>query len=223
LTMSQNNRREPIFNLPPLLLIVVGVLVGVYIWPQYVLKNSWDQLEFFLLFSFTPGFFYETDLGYAGDFSLNLFRMVSYSLSHGDWAHLGLNLIWLVIFGAPLIRQLGTIRFLLFWILTAALSALAHFAFHAHALIPLAGVVSGMMGAAARFGFYRLPGDWLLPMHHALMNKSIVVFIGVWLAANLAIGFSGIKFDENNIAWEAHIGGLIAGFVLIGLFVRRKN
>jgi len=153
-------------------------------------------------------------------------RLVSYSLLHGDWVHLGLNLIWLVIFGAPLIRQLGTIRFLLFWIFTAFLSALAHFAFHTTSPIPMigaSGVVSGLMGAAARFGFYR-GGEYLLPMRSALMNKSILVFIGVWLAANLAIGFETFIIDEgNSIAWQAHIGGLIAGFVLIGLFARKKK
>jgi len=54
------------------------------------------------------------------------------------------------------------------------------------------------------------------------MNKSIAVFIGVWLAANLAIGF-GVEIAGNTIAWQAHIGGLVAGFILIDLFVRKKG
>jgi len=223
--MSQSHQREPIFNLPPLLFIVVGALICVHLWPEYG-KSDQDKINFFFFFSFIPDFFYENDLGYADSFGLNLFRMVSYSLLHADWAHLNLNLIWLVIFGTPLIRQLGTIRFLLFWILTAALSALAHFAFHTTSSIPLvgaSGVVSAMMGAAARYGFYYVDGGILLPMHRALMNKSIAVFIGVWLAVNIFIGFGTVVIGENPIAWQAHIGGLIAGFVLIDLFVKKKK
>jgi len=251
---SHTNQHEPLFNLPSLLLVVVAMLIGLHLWVEYGL-NPWQRFNFFLKFGFTPLDFYDFHItgdpkfnnitqviltyvllfmgeGEWGEFGLNLMRLVSYSFLHGDLAHLGLNLIWLVIFGAPLCRRFGSMRFLLFWVVMAILSALVHFAFHLTSPVPMigaSGVVSGLMGVAARYGFYRgggvRGGGQLLSIAQALMNKDALVFISVWLIANLAIGF-GLNIptaQEANIAWEAHIGGLVAGFLLVGLFERRKH
>jgi len=248
--------REPIFNLPRILLLLVGVLISLHLWVEYGM-NDWQRIAFFWEFSFRPLEFYNFHItgdpkfggviqviltyilpfmgegGWEWDrFGLNMMRLVSYSFLHGDWTHLGLNLIWLVIFGAPLCRCLGAVRFLFFWVFMAALSALTHFTFQPHSPIPMigaSGVVSALMGVATRYGFYRDEAGHesrrLLPMHQALMNKSAFFFISIWLITNLAVGFGAAMpgMEEANIAWEAHIGGLVAGFVLIGLFKGRKN
>jgi len=230
---SSFNRREPVFNLPLIIMILTALLVGLHLWLHYGM-NPWQRAEFFWQYGFIPRFlhlmFQPPEFQLIDDFPFLsvLFSLVSYSFLHGDWLHLGFNLIWLIIFGAPLSQHLGNVRFLLFWLVTAILSALAHFAVHSTSpivMVGASGVVSALMGAAARYGFYRSHhrqdlSPSLLPMQRALMDKSSLSFLGGWLVVNLAVGLgmSVPGIEDANIAWEAHIGGLIAGFVLIGCF-----
>jgi len=235
---SQFNRREPVLNLPLTMLILVGGLLGVHLWVDYGLALP-QRAEFFWQFGFVPLFlhfmFQPPDILYINDYPFLsvCFSLLSYSFLHGDWVHLGFNLIWLVVFGTPLLRHLGAVRFLLFWGVMAVAGALAHFAFHSSSPIPMigaSGVVSGLMGAAVRYGFYRdLIGKNftrpLLPIGQALINKSALMLLGVWLLVNLAIGI-GLNVpgaEDKNIAWQAHIGGLLAGLLLIGLFDRKGH
>ncbi|SSZ40637.1 Rhomboid family [Bartonella grahamii] len=121
----------------------------------------------------------------------------------------------------------------------AVISILTYFTFHQESTISLIGAsgsVSGMMGAIARYGFSsgylavnaqneKLFGP-LLSIKKALCSKGMLVYMGVWLMADFIIGISSILFEENgiSIAWEAHIGGFLAGFLLVGFFdVSQKN
>jgi len=160
--------------------------------------------------------------------------VVSYSFLHGSWLHLGLNMIWFVIFGAPLANRIGIGRFLLLWVFTAILAALTHLMLHYSSTIPLigaSGAVSGIMGAAARYGFRRQAHNakpvfagHLLPVLQIFRERHVVVFIGIWLIINLASGFYSYLPEAglSAIAWEAHIGGLMAGFFAIGLLDKTR-
>ena len=96
---------------------------------------------------------------YSGQFPLDLYAFtspVTYSLLHGGWAHLAINMIWLAAFGSPLANRLGAARFVLFWVATSIAAAALHYVLHMTDQSPLvgaSGAISGMMGAAARFGF----------------------------------------------------------------------
>jgi membrane associated rhomboid family serine protease len=93
--------------------------------------------------------------------------------------------------------------------------------------------VSGMMGAAARFAFQ--PGGSLdfwrvrdhdpdripaAPLAVALRNPRVLTFVAVWFAINLifGVGSFAIAGYDQNIAWEAHVGGFVAGLLLFSLF-----
>jgi len=231
-------RREPLFNLPATMLFLVGGMLGLHLWLEYGMPIL-ERSEFFWRFGFVPLFFQaifqQPDFQYINDYPFLsvFFSLLSYSFLHGDWVHLGFNLIWLVIFGTPLLRHIGAWRFLLFWGVMAVASALAHFVFYNSSPIPMigaSGVVSGLMGAAVRYDFYRDLGGKnftyaLLPIGQALINKSALMLVGVWLLVNFAVGI-GLDVpgaEDKNIAWQAHIGGLVAGLLLIGLFDKKEK
>jgi membrane associated rhomboid family serine protease len=96
-------------------------------------------------------------------------------------------------------------------------------------LVGASGAISGMMGAAARFGF-RIDRDEgqpafagpILSIPAVFASRMAVTFLGVWLAVNLAMGLGFGAPDEGAIAWEAHIGGFLAGFLLVRVFDRRR-
>lgn len=226
----QPRRREPVFNLPSIVIWLIAACVGIHILRTMILSLEQDWW-LVIHFAFIP-------LRYSGEYLLDLYAFlgpVTYAFLHGGVAHLAVNLIWLAAFGSPLANRLGAPRFLLFWLFTALCAAGLHYALHPLDPTPLvgaSGAISGMMGAAARFGFAidRAAGrpafaGPILPMRTVFTHRTTVSFLLVWMVINLAMGFGFGEPGGARIAWEAHIGGFLAGFLLLFLFdpQRRRN
>ncbi|WP_375622142.1 MULTISPECIES: rhomboid family intramembrane serine protease [unclassified Bartonella] len=219
--------KEPLLNVPFIIVVLIAFCFCLYCISQYFFSHQVyvESLEFF---SFIPALFKRDPVAFC-------YTMVSYSFMHSSFKHVALNMVWLLVFGSPLARHFGVLRFLIFWVLTAVISVLTYFTFHQESTISLvgaSGAVSGMMGAIVRYG---LPsrylgvkefGGHLLSIKKALRSKGVLVYMSMWLIADFIIGISSILFEENgiSIAWEAHIGGFFAGFLLVGFFdVSQKN
>ena len=152
-------KREPIFNIPPVIIAVLAVLALVHVVRTYVLSEQQD-VEFLLTFAFIP-VRYDTSV-MLGDAlpggGADIWTFVTYAFIHADWTHLGVNAIWLLPFGSAVARRFGTIRFLAFFAVTAAAGAALHLATHAGEQFPMIGAsaaISGTMAAAMRFSFQR--------------------------------------------------------------------
>jgi membrane associated rhomboid family serine protease len=158
----------------------------------------------------------------------------TYALLHGSWAHVILNAAWLAGFGAPVARRCGAWRFAALLSLGAVAGGAAHVALYPLSVAPLIGAsagVSALTAAAARFVFApSLRERGLLvddeihlrprqSLAQVLANRRATLFIGVWLLTNALFGALGTPLDvaDAGIAWEAHLGGFLAGFVLFPL------
>jgi len=154
---------------------------------------------------------------------------VTYAFLHANWTHLILNGATLAAFGSPLARRFGAARFLAFFFVCALAGAAMHLAVHPYEVAPVIGAsaaISGTMAAIARFVFE--PRD-ALGLDHApkaapgfaalVSNRRAVVFLVSWFGVNFLIGaFPQIGGVSEAIAWEAHIGGFLAGLFLFSLF-----
>lgn len=220
--------RQPAINLPPLLIAALALLIGLYLIETYLLD---DETRYLLLYelAFTP-------LRYVYPLSSQgmewLWTPVTYSLLHGSAEHLAFNSLWLAAFGAPVLRRLGALRFVAFWALSAAASAFFH-AFlnwgEETVLIGASGVISALMAAACRFAFprhgggmarddvHRLPRQGLV---EALTNRTVLVFTLLWFLGNvlIAVGVPLVGDGTGAIAWDAHIGGFLFGYLLFAAF-----
>jgi membrane associated rhomboid family serine protease len=171
-------------------------------------------------------------LRYSGEFPIDAHAFatpVTYSLLHGGFDHLAVNMIWLAAFGSPLANRIGAVRFVLFWIATSIAAAALHYVLYSDSPVPLigaSGAISGMMGAAARFGF-RIDrtagrpafGGPVLPISTVLRMRATLAFLSIWMVANLVTGLLGVTPGEaSQIAWEAHIGGFVVGFFCVAAF-----
>lgn len=168
----------------------------------------------------------------------NPWTALTYAFLHDSWMHFGFNAIWLAVFGAPLARRWGSFWFILFSILTALTGALMHFATQPYSIIPTigaSGVVSGMFGAAAWYVFDRNPrigvsADSALKPRLRLVdiarNKTALAFIVFWFIGNYLFALMPGSFAGENVevAWQAHIGGFLGGFLAFPLIddFRRK-
>ena len=217
---------EPAFNLPAGLVAMLALLVVIHAVRTYLLSAPIDS-EVILNFAFWPARY---DHPLADQTLAWLWSPLTYSLLHGSWEHLICNGFWMVAFGAPVIRRIGLTRFMLFWCLSAVAAVALHVAFHwgeTIFVVGASGVVAGLMGAAARFVFSpsgRISRQFAhlnrrLTVGEALSNRSVVVFTGIWFLTNFLIGLGVFAFGgAGGIAWEAHIGGFLFGFLLFGLF-----
>jgi membrane associated rhomboid family serine protease len=229
---------EPIFNVPGVVALVIAALVLVHGLREWVLTPDADDY-LLRLFAFLPIRYEASLLGpgvLPGGVAADVWTFVSYAFLHGSWSHLILNSVWLLAFGTPVARRFGTLRFLAFFAVTAAGGAVAHLAVHAGMPVPMIGAsaaISGFMAAAIRFAFqrggplrllgndqaeaYRVPA---LPLIAVLRDSRVLIFLGVWFALNLLFGLGSFGMDgsEQAIAWQAHIGGFLAGLLAFPLF-----
>ncbi len=164
---------------------------------------------------------------------------LTYAFLHGGFTHVAVNSVWLLAFGTAVCRRFGGSRFLLFYAFAAIVGALAFYLVHPFGLQPVIGAsaaVSGAMGAAVRFAFapggplgggfapprdlaaYRRPAP---PLRALLKDGRTMTFIILWFAANFLFGaVAPSGADGASVAWEAHIGGFLAGFFGFRLFDR---
>lgn len=229
--------REPIFNVPPVVLATLAALALVHVIREFVLSPDTDRYVL-AMFAFIPGRFAHNILAdpiWPGGWLADVWTFVTYAFIHADWVHLGVNSIWLLAFGTPLARRFGPARFLAFFAVTAAAGAFAHLVAYADVAAPMIGAsaaISGMMAAAMRFAFQRggpifargrdeaanrVPA---LSLAATLSNPRILIFLAVWFGINLIFGLGGVSIsgEDQPIAWQAHVGGFVAGLLLFGLF-----
>jgi membrane associated rhomboid family serine protease len=166
--------------------------------------------------------------------------LLTYALLHGSWMHDILNSVWLLAFGSAVARRFGTVRFLAFFMITALAGGVAHLVTHADDVVPMIGAsaaVSGCMAAAIRFvfqpgaplGVFRL-GDEVayslpaLPLGEVVRDRRVMSFLVIWFVMNLATGLAGssLGITDATIAWEAHVGGFLAGLFGFRLFDVRR-
>ena len=141
---------------------------------------------------------------------------------HGGWAHLLGNMLYLWIFGDNLEDRLGHGRYLLFYLLAGLLASLAHvFAsvlFGDNLQIPslgASGAIAGVLGGYLVL-FPRRRVTVLIIRIVTQVNAFIAV--GLWFVYQLIGGLGTLSGGSDGVAYAAHIGGFIAGVVLIKLF-----
>ena len=229
--MTDAMDRSRAINLPPVVIWLAAAFIGVHLVRQFLDR---DQDEWLLLaFAFIPERYGPLGDLLPGGLAARFWSPVTYAFLHGNFMHLLVNLIWMASFGGALAHRFAATRFLLLALISAAAGAAAHYAVHATdrgIVIGASGAVSGMMAATARFAFspggplagggtaasYRVPAESILA---ALRNRRALAFILIWFAVNLLFGLTGglgASVSEA-IAWEAHIGGFLAGLLCFPL------
>ena len=234
--LPQDAPREPILTLPGALttyVLLLALIHGVRMLLPYDIDDVVIQM-----FGFIPKRYDSTLLAidFPGGTGARVWTFVTYSLLHANFTHIAVNVLWLLPFGSALARRFGALRFFVFMAVTAAAGALAHLVTHEHAVAPMIGAsasVSGAMAAAIRFAFVQ--GSFLsfsrgdadaaarvpaLSLMRAFRDPRVLGFLGVWFGVNIIFGVGSIAIgaDGASVAWQAHIGGFLAGLVLFSLF-----
>jgi membrane associated rhomboid family serine protease len=143
---------------------------------------------------------------------------------HGGWAHLGGNMLYLWIFGDNLEKRMGNVRFLVFYLICGVAAGLAHILTNARSDMPTVGASGAISGV---LGGYLL----LFPRNRVrvLARGGIAyvpawVMLGLWIVIQFMSGAMAISQTANGggVAYMAHVGGFVAGMVLVHFFAGRS-
>ena len=200
---QQKPTREPIFKVPFVPFVVAAGLMVLY----YAQRTMPDDG---LSLGLRP---YDLENGYWTG-------LFTYMTVHGSLVHVGMNALGIVAFGTPLARDLtrglGSVAWLLFFIICGVLSAIGYSLVYPGDMVWLvgaSGALFGLIGASSRL----LPGAGIiLPLTHPFVLKNAAV----WLAVTALLGVFGgaLGGDGARVAWVVHIFGYVAGIVLVAPF-----
>lgn len=196
----------PLINLPPLTKITLGIFIAAHLLIHVALPLP--QMEWvFTHLGFVPGRFTG-----ALDFSaIALVSPLTHIFIHGSWLHLGMNTVMMAAFGSGIERWMGPKRMALFFLLCGLCGAALHFALNVDSPYPVigaSGALSGLFAAAIL----------MLNRGRAEMGGrfGMLPFILLWIGITVGFGMMGSP-DGSAIAWAAHLGGFLGGFVILKL------
>ena len=155
-------------------------------------------------------------------------RLVAAMFLHGGILHLAGNMIYLWIFGNNIEDIMGHGRFLAFYLLTGACASLAQILASPDSTVPMigaSGAISGVLGAY----LILYPAARVLTLVFFVFFVRVVPFpavivLGVWFLIQVVNAGQALpgRIAAGGVAWMAHIGGFLAGIVLVLLFRRRR-
>ncbi|MCB1386059.1 MAG: rhomboid family intramembrane serine protease [Nitratireductor sp.] len=145
---------------------------------------------------------------------------ITYAFFHGDFMHLAGNMLFIWVFGDNVEDAMGHLRFIFFYLACAAAAAFAHALPDPQSSVPLIGASGAAAGiVAAYLLLHPKVRIWVLALGRIPLRIPALYVLGGWAAFQV---FQFLTDTESQVSWMAHIGGMIAGGVLI-VFLHRKG
>lgn len=152
------------------------------------------------------------------------FTLLTSMFMHGGIAHIFGNMLYLWIFGDNLEHALGHVRYLMFYIVCGVLASLSHVFMNADSYVPslgASGAIAGVLGGYLLL--YPKRRVRAIVLRGFMTEIPAFIAIGVWFLFQLIEGYMNRKAEGGGVAYAAHIGGFIAGLILIKLFAAGRG
>ena len=207
--VGDDNSTRRSFPIVTLLLVLVN---AVFFIAELALGEA-----FIVQWSFVPQRFLANPVA---DF-LTLFTSM---FMHAGWLHIAGNMIYLWIFGDNVEDRFGRVKFLIFYLVCGLGATFAQMAFNMHSEIPnlgASGAIAGVLGAyILMFSKARVK----VLLGNRVVQLPALIVLGLWIALQFFSGIGSImsSTDDGGVAYMAHIGGFVIGFILT-FFFRKKR
>jgi membrane associated rhomboid family serine protease len=150
--------------------------------------------------------------------------MISAMFLHGGWMHIGGNMLYLWIFGDNVEDSMGPWRFVVFYLLCGAAAALAQYMIGPASRVPMVGASGGIAGILGAYLILHpraaIRTFLLILIFIRFINLPAWVVLGIWIGGQFVAVPNALGGDDGGVAYFAHIGGFLAGMVLIPFFKR---
>lgn len=194
------------------LLMATNLLVFVF-----QIQYGFDKEMLYFFYGLVPAKYTVEEFSRHFTFFNQLISIFSYMFLHGGVMHFIGNMWFLYIFGDNVEEHFGSLRFLAFYLICGVLSGMIHFISNPVSMVPTigaSGAIAGVMGAY----FLLFPRSRILTIIPIIIIPFFVeipafIFLGIWFAFQF-LNATG-SGAGSGIAWWAHIGGFIVGFILV--------
>lgn len=162
----------------------------------------------------------------------NLYTLVTAAFLHGSWFHLLSNMLFLWIFGDNVEDVMGHVKYLVFYLLCAVGAGLAQVMIDPNSAVPMvgaSGAISGLLAAyIVLFPHGRIRTLIFLGIFITSMMLPAWIMIGYWIFLQVISGVTSLapnggESTGGGVAFFAHIGGFVVGFLLVWIFRDRDR
>lgn len=155
-----------------------------------------------------------------------LATLVTSMFLHGGWLHIIGNMLYLWVFGNNVEDSMGHARFVAFYLACGVIAAGAHALQDPQSVVPMigaSGAISGVLGAyLLLYPRARILVLIWLGIFVTTVRVPALVVLGFWIVLQvIQLSVATVAGDPGGVAWMAHIGGFIAGMVLLPVFKKR--
>jgi membrane associated rhomboid family serine protease len=215
---DENTLKSIRFQFVTLALIVINVLV-------YLFEVSGIDDAVVASFAIIPKELFDTSLlpiGAPAPLQVPVvperLTLISYMFFHGDILHLAGNMLFLWVFGDNVEDAMGHVRFLIFYLACGVFAGLTHAWMVPDSESPLIGASGAVAGViAAYLMLHPRVRVWVLALKAIPLRISAAFALGIWILIQIVMV---LLPQVGPVAWWAHIGGLVAGAVLVVFFRR---
>jgi membrane associated rhomboid family serine protease len=139
---------------------------------------------------------------------------------HAGWVHLGSNMLYLWIFGDNVEDRFGHVKFIIFYLLCGLAATFAQLMFSLGSNLPNLGASGAIAGVLGAYILLFPRGKVRVMLGTQVIQVSSLIVIGLWIVLQFFSSIASITstLDTGGVAYVAHVGGFIAGFVLTFLF-----
>ncbi len=216
----RDSERRLVF--PAVTLILIGINVAVFVYQLGLGQRG--QISLWAQWGVIP--LRVSNLGAVSANGQVIASLFTSQFLHANWLHILANMWYLWIFGDNIESRLGgRVRYLLLYLGSGAVGALAHSMVHPDSIVPTigaSGAVAGVLGAYLVL-FPRARILTILPLGFFITLHEVpaVLFLFVWIGLQVVNGLSALGATAAQpVAWWAHIGGFASGMVMVALLSR---
>jgi len=191
--------------------LVTYALIALNVLFFFVEKSGGDA--FIVKWGFVPSRFLANPFGDVRTLFTSIFM-------HAGWVHLGGNMLYLWIFGDNVEDRFGHIKFTIFYLLCGLAATFAQLAFSLGSKVPNLGASGAIAGVLGAYILLFPKGKVKVLQGQRVIQVPALIVIGIWIVVQLFSGIGSIAntAQTGGVAYMAHIGGFLAGFVLTFLF-----
>ncbi len=212
---------------PVVMWALIAANVGLFLFEFILPRTHLEQVVY--LYGLVPRrFTHPRWAAYVGFPKNTYWPFLTSMFLHGGWVHLISNMWMLWIFGDNVEDRMGHVRFLLFYLLCGAISAIFHLLSQPGSAVPTigaSGAIAGVLGAYLLL-FPRARIVTLVPIFFfpVIIHIHAFFFLIFWFFTQFYSGTLSLlaRSQGGGIAWWAHIGGFLAGMYLCKYFVKRQ-
>ena len=214
----------PLSTLPVITVLLILACAAIFLHVFYGLPSDAAAQRVFMHYGAIPSHLLAPGgLAQAGP------TLVTSLFLHGSWLHLGGNMLYLWIFGDNVEGWMGRIGFLVFYLLSGAVATVSHALLNPTSTAPLvgaSGAIAGVLGAyLVLFPRARIRSLAILGFYVTTISIPAVVYLPLWFLLQFFSGVASLEAGTGGggVAWWAHVGGFVAGIVLVPVFARRRG